>query len=199
MFQFGRLMTQRIFPYFGTSVIAANAVASVINSFSFMTGNAYCMAALTVVGQCIGAGDYDAAKKSAVKILKIAWATIFVFSGSIFLFRNHVIVFFNLSPEAQDTAKVFLSVHSLFSILAWTLSFVLPYALRAAGDAKFIMAVGIVSCWAVRVVGSYFFSFTLGLGPVGVWLAMGMDFISRGICFTLRWKRGKWQKAKVID
>ncbi|MCL2373920.1 MAG: MATE family efflux transporter, partial [Treponema sp.] len=70
MFMLGRLLTQRIFPYFGTGIIAANAVASTVSSISFMTGNALGIALLIVVGQCMGAGDVEAAKHEAKKILK---------------------------------------------------------------------------------------------------------------------------------
>jgi len=198
MFQFGRLLTQRIFPMFGTSIIAANAVASVINSFSFMTGNAFCIALLTVVGQCIGAGDYDAGKKFTVKLIKLTWINLFVISGLIYIFRDNLASLFSLSPEAHDAANVFLSIHCISMAIGWTLSFALPNALRAAGDAKYVMVIGIVSMWVVRVCFAYFFTFVLKFGPAGVWLAMGGDFIARSIAFTLRWKGGRWERMKVL-
>ena len=198
MFQFGRLLTQRIFPIFGTGVMAANAVAGVLNSISFMTGNAYCMALLTVVSQCIGAGDYDAAKKHAAKLVKITWITIFIISGLTFVFREFLAGLFNLSPEALGTAKIFLSIHCVSMAIGWTFSFAIPNALRAAGDAKYVMIVATVSMWVVRVSAAYFLAFTLKIGPAAVWIAMGLDFISRGVCYVLRWRRGKWQKAKSL-
>ena len=198
MFQFGRLLTQRIFPVFGTSIIAANAVTSVINSFGFMTGSAFCIALLTVVGQCIGAGDYEAAKRYTAKIIKITWITLSIISILIFVFRGHLIGLFNLGPEAQAAAKLFISIHCISMLIGWTLSFALPSALRAAGDAKYIMVVGSASMWIVRVTGAYLLTFTLGLGPSGVWLAMGVDFISRGTCFLLRWRGESWKRKKVI-
>jgi Na+-driven multidrug efflux pump len=45
---------------------------------------------------------------------------------------------------------------------------------------------------------SYIFTFVLGLGPLGVWLAMGGDFISRGGFYLARWLRGRWQEKRVI-
>ena len=198
LFQIGRLLAQRIFPRFGTSVIAANAVASVVSSFAWQTGNAIGIAALTVIGQCIGAGDYDAAKKLTAKFIKLSYIVMFVISGSIFLFKNGLLNFFSLGPEARATALLFLSTYCIFSVTTWTTSFFFPYVLRAAGDAKFIMLVGVSSMWTVRVFCAYLFSFNLGMGPVGVWFAMGLDFIVRSIFFTLRWRSGKWQKKKVI-
>jgi putative MATE family efflux protein len=198
MFQIGRLLTQRIFTFFGTTAIAANAIASVINSFSFMPGMAFGMALLTIVGQCVGAGDYTAAKKETVKIMKLAYLALFIMSAAIFVFMEPLVSLFSLSGEAHDMAKSFLKVHCVSMAIGWGMSFALPNALRAAGDARFVMIAASVSMWTVRVSAAYLLTFPLGVGPLGVWLAMGADFIGRGSAYYLRWIRGKWQEKKVI-
>jgi putative MATE family efflux protein len=198
MFQIGRLLTQRIFTTFGTRAFAANAIASVINSFSFMPGMAYGMALLTIVGQCVGAGDYGAAKKQTARIIKLAYVTLFIISGLIYVFMEPLISLFNLSPEAHGMAQSFLRVHCISMALGWPLSFALPNALRAAGDARYVMIAASVSMWTVRVSAAYLLAYPLGVGPLGVWLAMGADFISRGTCYLTRWRGGKWQTKRVI-
>jgi len=198
MFQIGRLLTQRIFPVFGTSAIAANAVASVVNSFSFMPGTAYGIALLTIVGQCVGAGDYTEAKKQTRKIMKLAYITLFCISTLIFIFMEQLINMFSLSVEAHNLAKGFLRIHCISMAIGWSMSFAMPNALRAAGDARFVMMASSISMWVVRVCAAYLLTFTLGVGPLGVWLAMGADFMVRGASFTLRWRSGKWQEKRVI-
>jgi putative MATE family efflux protein len=198
MFQVGRLLTQRIFPVFGTSAIAANAVASVVNSFSFMPGTAYGIALLTIVGQCVGARDFSEAKKQTRKIMKLAYITLIVISSLIYIFMEQLISMFSLSLEAHNLAKSFLRIHCISMALGWALSFAMPNALRAAGDARFVMAASTISMWIIRVSAAYFFTFTLGMGPLGVWLAMGADFFVRGASFALRWRSGKWQEKRVI-
>ncbi|MDR0600383.1 MAG: MATE family efflux transporter [Treponema sp.] len=198
MFQMGRLLTQRIFTSFGTAAIAGNAIASVINSFSYMPGMAYCMALLTVAGQCVGAGDYEGARRNTIKIMKISWITLLFLSLVIFVFMDPVIGFFHLSPEAFRLAKSFLRVHCVSMAVGWTFSFALPNALRAAGDARYVMIAAAVSMFAVRVSFSYLITFTLGAGPLGVWIAMGLDFLSRGGCYLHRWLGGKWREKRVI-
>jgi putative MATE family efflux protein len=199
MFQIGRLLTQRIFTSFGIRAFAANAIASVINSFSFMPGMAYGMVLITIVGQCVGAGDYGEAKKQTARIMKIAYITLFIISGSIYVFMEPLVSLFNLSPEAHDMAKIFLRVHCISMALGWPMSFCLPNALRAAGDARYVMIVATVSMWTVRVSAAYLLVYPLGVGPLGVWLAMGADFVVRGTCYLTRWLRGKWQTQRVID
>jgi putative MATE family efflux protein len=199
MFMVGRLLTQRIFPVFGTAAMAGNAVAGVVNSFSFMPGSACGMALLTIVGQCVGAGDYGAARKQCRRIMRITYAITAGLSLFIWIFRSPLIGIFNLSSAAYEFGSVFLQLHCISMILAWPLSFVLPNALRAAGDARYVMWVATISMWTVRVSMSYIFTFALGLGPLGVWLAMGCDFISRGGFYLGRWIRGRWQDKRVIE
>ncbi|MCL2478253.1 MAG: MATE family efflux transporter, partial [Treponema sp.] len=198
MFQIGKLFTQRLFTPFGTSAFAANAVTNTLNSFSFMPSNAIGIALITVVGQCIGAGDLPSAKKYTVKLMKIAWVVIFIMSALMFFFKDPMIHLFNLGPDAHNLTRDFLNVYCVSMAIAYAFAFTLPYALRAAGDAKYVMITAAVTMWTVRVTGAYFLVYVLKTGPVGVWLAMGMDLVARGICFTFRWLRGKWQNKKVL-
>jgi putative MATE family efflux protein len=198
MFQVGRLLTQRIFTVFGTAAIAANAIASVVNSFSFMPGMAYGMTLLTIVGQCVGANDYAEAEKETAKIMKLSYITIFIISGAIYILMEPLVRCFNLSPDAHELAKSFLRVHCISMAIGWSMSFALPNALRAAGDARYVMIAATVSMWTVRVSAAYLLTFVFGVGPLGVWLAMGADFITRGSAYYLRWVRGKWRGKQVI-
>jgi putative MATE family efflux protein len=199
MFQIGRLLTQRIFTTFGTAAMAANAIASVVNSFSFMPGMAFGMALLTIVGQCVGAGDYAAARRYTAKIMKLTYVTIFVISCLVFIFMDPLVGIFNLSSGAHDLAMSFLKVHCISMAIGWAMSFALPNAPRAAGDARYVMLAASISMWTVRVSAAYLITYVFGLGPVGVWIAMGGDFIVRGTCYFLRWLSGKWQGKKVIE
>jgi putative MATE family efflux protein len=199
LFMAGRLMTQRIFTSFGTMAMAANAIAGVINSFSFMPGTAFGMALLTVVGQCVGAGDYPGARRQTARIMKLCYLSIFIISLFIYLFMDPLINLFSLSPEGRELARTFLRIHCISMALGWPMSFALPNALRAAGDARYVMAAAMISMWTVRVSAAYFLTFAAGIGPGGVWLAMGGDFIVRGACYLSRWAGGKWQEKKVIE
>jgi putative MATE family efflux protein len=198
MFQTGRLLTQRIFTGFGTAAIAGNAIASVINSFSYMPGMAFGMGLLTVVGQCIGAGDYMEAKRQTAKIMRICFAVLLMFSAVIFISLEPLVSIFQLSSEAHDLAKLYLKVHCISMALGWSFSFALPNALRAAGDARYVMAVAAVSMFTVRVFSAYCITFALGVGPLGVWIAMGLDLLVRGTLYIRRWLGGKWRQQRVI-
>jgi len=198
MFQIGKILVTRIFTVFGTAAIAANAVGATINSIAFMPGSGFGMGLMIVAGQCIGAGDYLAVKKYTKKIMILSYITYFVINVNIFIFMNPIISIFNLSSEAHDMCALFLRVHCVTSTLFWCPSFVLPNALKAAGDARYIMIVAVCTMWLVRVCSAFFMAYTLEFGPVAVYLAMGADFLFRGIFFTKRWLSNKWIEKKVL-
>jgi len=199
MFYLGRLLTTRFIAAFGTAAIAANAISTIVNSICFMPGQAFGLALLTIVGQCVGRRDYNAARYYTKKIIKICYITLITLSITNLVFLEPIVSLFKLSPEAHAMAKSFLMVHSVTLGLFWPLSFGIPSALRAAGDATYCMIVATLTMYFIRISGAYILVFPLGAGPLGVWFAMGADFIARSFFYTMRWRKGKWQQKKVID
>jgi Na+-driven multidrug efflux pump len=198
MFQIGKILVSRIFTSFGTAAIAANAIAAVINSFSFMPAQAFGLAMLTVVGQCVGAGDYSAAKRNTGKLLKFSYGSVFLFSALTALLMNPVLNAFGLTEEAARIARILLWIHIISAPVSWPASFILPNALRAAGDARYCMIAAGISMWAVRVLFSYILAYSFGIGPPGVWIAMVLDWCLRAVCYVLRFRSGKWKEKRVI-
>jgi Na+-driven multidrug efflux pump len=198
MFQIGKILVTRIFTIFGTAAIAANAVTGAINSIGFMPGSGYGMGLLVIAGQYIGAGDYNGAKRYTKKILIIAYITYFIINLNVYLFMDQIAGAFKLSQEAHDLCLSFLRIHCITSTLFWCFSFVLPNALKAAGDGRYVMIVAASTMWIIRVCSAYIMAFPLKLGPVAVVLAMGADFLFRGIFFGARWISGKWMEKRVI-
>ncbi|MDR3249073.1 MAG: MATE family efflux transporter, partial [Treponema sp.] len=110
MFNIGRLLTQRIYTPFGTSTIAANAIATAVDSFTIMPAMAFGMTLLTVVGQCVGARDLKEAKRLTAKIIKLCYAVLFFINGAVYIFMDPIIRLFHLSNEAHGLARVFILV-----------------------------------------------------------------------------------------
>ncbi|HKL99633.1 MAG TPA: MATE family efflux transporter [Mobilitalea sp.] len=73
VFQIGKIMVQGVVAGLGTSAITANAIASTVGGLGVLPGSAIGLALITVVGQCIGANDYDAVKFYTKKLLKFAY------------------------------------------------------------------------------------------------------------------------------
>ena len=194
VFQIGKLMVQGITASFGTTAIAANAVANTIASFEVIPGSAMGMAMITIVGQCVGADDETQMRYYTKKLLKIATGAIILVNVVVMLALDGIVLLYSLEPGTAELAKQLMILHGLFAMLIWPLSFVLPNALRAANDVKFTMVASMFSMWTFRILFSYILAKGMNLGVVGVWLAMFIDWGFRSICFVARFWRGGYRK-----
>ena len=192
MFQFGKILTQSLISAMGTAVIAANAVAGTLSSFVYAVGGAVGLTLVTVVGRCVGAGEFEQAKFYSKKLMKIEYTGLALMNIFLILFGKNVIAMYNLSPYSTDIAYKLLMWHALFNCTIWAVSFTLPNSFRAASDVRFPMIVSILSMWIFRVGLSYLLVLYFDLGIMGVWFAMFADWIFRGSIFATRFVRGKW-------
>ncbi len=71
-------------------------------------------------------------------------------------------------------------------------------SLRAAGDVKFPVYMGVISMWGVSVTLSYILGIHFGLGLVGVWIAFAVDEWFRGILMFWRWKSRAWENMSFV-
>lgn len=197
MFQFGRVIVVSIISGFGTVQIAANAVANNIDSMGCIPGQALSLAIITVVGQCVGAKDYNMAEYYTKKLLKMTYKFTIILNSFILLLLPLILKIYNLSPDTIKLASILIFIHNAAAMVLWPASFTLPNALRASNDVKYTMIVSIFSMWTFRIVSSYIIGKWLGLGAIGVWIAMIMDWAFRVICFTIRFFRGKWKLQKI--
>lgn len=69
---------------------------------------------------------------------------------------------------------------------------VLVNALRAAGDVRFPLYIGLFSMWFFSVGASWVLGIALELGLVGIWIGLGLDECFRAILMQLRWNKGRW-------
>lgn len=198
MFQVGKLLTASLLSTFGTAAIAANAVAGCLAGFSNIPGMAIGLAMVTVVGQCVGAQQTEQAEYYGKLLLKIAYLGILPMNAILFAGAESFAAMFALSGETADITVSLLRTFTVSSALCWPLSFVIPNALRAAGDANYTMAVSVCSMWVFRVGSCYLFAGALGLGALGVWIAMYVDWVFRSLLYILRYRSGKWRGMQVV-
>ena len=196
MFQFGKLFLQSLVSSLGTVAIASYAVASNLVTFEYLVGNAIGLGIITIVGQCVGAGEWEQAKQYTKKLVLVNYAALVVICSLMILFRNQVVGIYNLSPEATRTSAEMLFAHSL-AMVVWPLAFTIPYSLRASFDAPFTMYVSVASMWIFRIASAYFFVKVLNLGVMGVWYGMYIDWVFRGLLFVNRFHHFG-QKRKIL-
>ena len=198
-FALGRVLVTGIVALFGTAQIAANGVANSIDQIAVMVVNAINLAMITVVGQCIGAGEIEQSKQYTKKLMKISYIATAVLGIGICISLPLILHFYELSEDAYRYSCILIVMHNILATLLHPTSFNLANSLRAAGDVRFTMAVGIGSMLLFRLGSGMLFGVVLDLGVIGVWMAMGMDWLARSVAFTIRYKSGKWKTINIIN
>lgn len=198
LFQMGRIIVTIFVSTYGTSEIAANAVANGLGNLCYIADNALGLAIMTAVGQCVGAGRYEEAEFYGRKLVKIAWVAEILECGLCWISLPLLMQMYEMTPATAAIVQRIMILCFAATALLHAPAFVLPNAIRAAGDARFTMAVGVGSMFCVRIVGAYLFGTVLGLQTQGIWIAMYCDWIVRICFFYARWRSGKWKNFRVV-
>lgn len=198
VFQIGKILVQGITAGLGTSAITANAIAGAIGSIGVLPGSAMGLALVTVVGRCVGAGDYEGVKLYTRKLLKSVYKIMAGWNLIIIMMLPVILKLYDLSDETAGITTQLIIYHCILSSIIWPISFALPNALRAANDVKFTMWISMFSMWVFRIAFSYVFAINFKMGVLGVWVAMTIDWLFRSICFAIRFKKEKYRSMSVI-
>lgn len=197
-FNGGKLLTQTFIVQLGTLAITVNAISGSLSMLFQIGGTTLSVAIVTVVGQCIGRNDVKDARKFIKSFMWLS-SLFFVLIAAILLPLYPLLVGMYAPPDeiVPDIFSLILLI-SIAQPFLWSLSFIMPSALRAAGDSTFTSVTSLLTMWLFRIILGYILGITLGMGIWGVWLAMVAEWGVRGIVFAWRFKGDKWYKHKLI-
>lgn len=194
MFQLGKIAVLSLVSGLGTASLAANAVGNNIANFAILPGMSFGFALLTVCAQCVGAGDFEQVKYYTKHMMRVEYLCLIASNLIVILALPFILSVYNLSDEAARYANDIILYHAACVVTIWPLSFTLPNTLRAAADVKITMVLSIISMWVFRFGFSYLLTMVFHMGIFGVWVAMTIDWLVRGIFFVCRYRSGRWQK-----
>ena len=194
LFQLGRVLVVSMIALFGTTQITANALANNLDAVAVIPGQAMSLAIITVIGQCIGAGDEAQCRFMAKKLMKITYAVTALTCITTIALTPLILKVYSVSPEALALGLILITIHNGCAIVLWPAAFSLPNILRAANDVRYPMLCSIASMVLIRLAGGYLLAVHFGMGAIGIWIAMVGDWMCRAICFAARLISGKWLK-----
>ncbi len=192
----GVLLFVRIVAELGTVIYAAHQIALNILSLSFQPGQAFGIAASSLVGISLGAGKPDMAEEYARKTRKFG-SIISTFMAIIFFFFGPQIVgLYSGDPMIIKNSSVALKLIALVQPFQSS-QFILAGALRGAGDTFWPLVSTSVGVLMVRVVLAYIFVSIMGYGLTGAWIALLVDQFVRWMFVYFRFKTGVWKYIKI--
>ncbi|NLL76277.1 MAG: MATE family efflux transporter [Clostridiales bacterium] len=198
-FNGGGMLVQTYIVFLGTISVAANAIASSAFSILYSCGMAVSTLSITIVGQCIGAGDKALAKRYGTKMI---WLGNFINVLSLVVFMPLMPLILRLYQAPETTLSLIYNLLWIAVIpmpFFWSLSNIMPCVLRSAGDANFSSISSLITMWLIRVGLGYLFALPLGLGVQGVWICMGVEWAIRSVIYYLRFQSDVWLTKNTID
>ena len=198
LFNIGKIIISTFVATYGTVQIAANGVANSVCVLCYATDAAMQLAIVTVIGRCVGASDYDQTRYYIKKMMIISLVLCLVSNIMVYLALPLILNMYTLSEEARSITRILCTMDCIFMVFFHSFSFVFPCALRAAGDARYTMYAGAFSMFVFRCLGAYVLGTVCGLGVIGTWTAMFIDWIVRIAFFVIRYKSNKWMEYRVV-
>lgn len=198
-FNGGKLLTQTFIVSLGTMALTANAISWSLIMILQIPSATISQVAVTIVGQCMGQRLVDDARKFVRSFVVISSVSLLLCLLLVLPVLNPLISVFN--PPTQIVSEIWwiVAITAAAQPLFWSRSFVIPASIRAAGDAKFSSIVSLFCMWGLRVVGGWFLALPMGMGLMGIYVAMISEWMVRSFIFAWRFKGTKWYAHQLID
>ena len=198
LFQAAKVVLGILIATFGTSQIAANSTGQTFWSLAACMGTAMSTIFITVIGQCIGAGDENAAEWYMRKLMRLSIVLAILWNAAVMVLTPLLLPLYDLGPETKRLILIIVAIHNLFAATVQPFAMPLSSGLRAAGDVKFTMWASIFCTVICRTLLSFLLAKWLGMGVIGITLAMVLDWCIKAGLDIWRFRSGKWKNRQVI-
>jgi putative MATE family efflux protein len=180
---------------YGTAELAGYQVGLRVEGIAFMPGFGFAIAAMALVGQNIGAKNFDKAYNMGIISGRIAY----MFMGSVgvvmILFPEYLVHFFTKDALTIAIASKYLILVGLAQI-PLAIMFVYSASLRGAGATKTTLKVNLLSLWMFRLIPSYV-AYKMGYGVVVIFMIMNIETLLKGIIYWYIYSKREWLYTKV--
>lgn len=189
--QVGFIIFARQVSGLGTAVFAAHQIGLSVNGLTWMPGQAFGVAATTLVGQSLGAGKKQEATDYVRLIHRISMCTAVLLMVFFITCSHYIVLLYTNDPQVSELSA---GVLKLIALGMPGICTQLPIAagLRGAQDTRFPLLASMAGIWIFRVLLAGPFIYDLGWGLTGAWLTIVLDQTTRAVVVYARFKTGKW-------
>ena len=175
----------------GSKELTARTYMNTLESFCFLVGFSIAMAGQIRIAHLHGSGQDQVAYWSAYRVMWIGLSLVLVNTLLLYGFGNKALKLFTSDSEIVSLGVSLLAVNLLLQP-AKMLNMALGNALNAVGETRFNMMVGLVSMWVIAVGLSYCLGIWMSWGLYGIYAAMILDELLRGVLVLFRWRAKKF-------
>jgi len=190
------ILLVRVMASFGTEAVAGYTIAIRVVLFALLPAWGLSNAAATMMGQNLGAGLVERARRS----VWIACRLNFVFLGTtgvlMLVFAPAIVGVFGLEGSAAGHAVAGLRIISAgFFFYAYGMT--LTQAFNGAGDAWTPTWINIACFWCFEIPLAAWLSYGVGWGPNGVFVAVALSYSALAVVSGVLFRRGRWAEVTV--
>ncbi|MCI7741225.1 MAG: MATE family efflux transporter [Clostridiales bacterium] len=189
---FSNIFVQSYINHFESSCMAGWAAYNKIDAFALLPLMSLSMSITTFMGQNLGAGKLERAKKGPLICLGISFAIVILILLPLMIFAPQLVSLFNREEEVLRFGTLFIRMISPFYLLC-TINQVLAGALRGAGDTKSSMFIMLGSFVVFRQI-YLFIVYRLGGGIVPIALGYPAGWIMCSTILLIYYRSGAWMR-----
>ena len=181
-----------ILGHLGSDVVAAAAVATTVRDFCSVACMSLGAAAVTIIGNQLGAGNLEGARRDGNRIL---WLSLVIGTATglvILALRPLLVRVFPLTDSARDYLRFMLLVSSYYLVGQTVNTVVITGVFRAGGDTKFGMWCDTINMWCVSVPIGFLSAFVLHLPPKWVYFILCLDEFYKVPVEVVHYRKYKW-------
>ncbi len=187
----------------GTASMAAHQAAMSILHFAFMSAVAIADGGAVLIGRYVGALDWAAARRTLRGMLSLNVPLMVGVGLLFFAFGEPLMSLFMHDPDPAARAEAIRLGAGVLGVAAiWQLGdsfqISLRFALRAAGDHRWVMWVGITCSWLLSAPLAWAAVYVFHGGVSLVWLLWSAEIYVGAVIFLARWRNGVWQRKRLV-
>ncbi len=198
LFQLAKVVLGSLVSTFGTSQIAANGIGQTLWSLAACMCTSMSPVFITVVGQCVGAGDADAAAWYMRKLTRLSLILSTLWNALVLLLVPAVLPLYAVTEETRHYIWVIVIIHNIFAALVQPLTMPMSSGLRAAGDVRYSLWSSILCTMVFRTALSFALGLWLNMGIVGITWAMVLSWCLKALLDMRRFRSDRWRNRQVI-
>lgn len=180
----------------GYVALATRIYGRALNAFMFIFTMSLAQGGQIIIGHLMGAKQYDEIYIKCLKILKIATFSSVIIAIVFNIFSYQLFSIFTDDQEIISKGRQVLLVF-VFLEIGRAFNLVVIGSLRAVGDVKFPVYVGICTMWGFGALGGFILGVVLNMGVVGIVIGTALDECIRGVIMLFRWRSRVWQNKGV--
>ncbi|PLW70459.1 MATE family efflux transporter [Pseudohalioglobus lutimaris] len=181
---------------YGTAAYASYGIGISLVSFSIVVGFGFSIAAATLVGQQLGAGEPEMARAAGWRGMRMAVAAMTMFSIFLASYANELAVFMIDDPETQHLTVIFIYLIALAQPVM-AVEITLSGALRGAGDTRYPLVATLCGIIFGRLIPALII-LALDLSITWLFAVMLLDYVIKSAMILRRYRSGKWLTLRIM-